>query len=78
MIHTIFRTNTYIMSNMAPQYIDFNGVVWDNWEIYTRKTAIEKKVLFVITGVTGDLVKMYVMIITMPKPAMCVTCVITN
>ena len=59
------------MSNVAPQYLDFNNNGWGDWEKYTQKKAKkEKKVLFVITGVTGELPKkVYIQIITMPKPA---------
>ena len=60
MIHRIFKINTYIMSNVAPQYLDFNNGGWGDWEIYTQKKAKEREVLFVITGVTGELNKMYV------------------
>ena len=47
--------NTYILSNIAPQYELHNKKAWEKWEEYTRTKA--KKIegfLFVITGVTGD------------------------
>ena len=72
MVHKIFKMNTYIMSNIAPQYRAFNSRGWSDLEEYTRKKAKERKVLFVITGVTGELhvpKKKYIQIITMPKPA---------
>ena len=47
------KMNTFILSNMAPQYKIHNNGSWNNWENYTRYKAEEKHVLFVITGVTN-------------------------
>ena len=40
---------------MAPQYQIHNNGPWSDWEQYTRQRAKEEGVLFVITGVTGQL-----------------------
>ena len=57
MTNKIAKTNTFILSNMAPQYVAHNSGPWNNWEKYTRYKAEEKKVLIVITGVTNGLTK---------------------
>ena len=47
--------NTFILSNIAPQYKKHNSPFWDDWEKYARQRAKEEGVLYVITGVTGQL-----------------------
>ena len=48
------QINSFVLSNMAPQHRKHNRIAWKNWEAYTQKKTMDKKVLFVITGVTGD------------------------
>ena len=50
----ISQINSFILSNMAPQYPRHNRKAWKKWEEYTRKKSKEKQYMFVITGVTGD------------------------
>ena len=54
--HLVEIINTYILTNMAPQYSLHNNVAWKKWEEYTREKAMNEVEgpLFVITGVTGD------------------------
>ena len=53
MVEKIPKMNTFIYSNMAPQYETHNTGPWEN---YTRQRArTEKGDLFVITGVAGEL-----------------------
>ena len=47
--------NTFILSNIAPQYTNHNSHSWNDWEKYARQRAKEEGVLYVITGVTGQL-----------------------
>ena len=54
MTSDVSQTNSFILSNMAPQFPDHNRFAWKNWEAYTRKKAEDKKFLLVITGVTGE------------------------
>ena len=55
MTFELAKTNTFILSNMAPQFVKHNQA-WAKWEDYVRKKAEKlKSVLFVITGVTEGL-----------------------
>lgn len=54
MTSPLAKINTFILSNIAPQYKKHNTEVWNNWENYTRNKTMKKGFLFVITGVTGD------------------------
>ena len=51
----ISSLNTFILSNIAPQYSLHNNRSWNDWEKYARERAKEEGVLYVITGVTGQL-----------------------
>ena len=51
----IAKYNTYIMSNIAPQFSTHNNEDWKKWEAYTIRKAENVGVVFVITGVTGQL-----------------------
>ena len=51
----ISSLNTFILSNIAPQYSIHNSRSWNDWENYARGRAKDEKVLYVITGVTGKL-----------------------
>ena len=55
MVTDIPKKNTFILSNIAPQYETHNNHPWNDWEKYARQRAKEEGVLFVITGVTGQL-----------------------
>jgi DNA/RNA endonuclease G (NUC1) len=46
--------NTYIMSNMAPQYGNFNQRIWSWLEDYVRKWAQAEGSIYVITGSVFD------------------------
>lgn len=46
--------NSFIMSNMTPQYCQFNRGVWQILEVLVRHWAAEKKTLYVITGSVLD------------------------
>ena len=50
------KKNTFILSNMAPQYSTHNTHPWNHWEQYVREIAKELNgiQLFVITGVAGQ------------------------
>ena len=54
MTNALAKINTFILSNMAPQYEKHNNA-WADWEEYVRTKAELKGVLFVITGVTEGL-----------------------
>ena len=46
------KMNTFILSNMAPQY-DTHNSYWEKWETYVQAKAEDLAgVIFVITGVT--------------------------
>ncbi len=46
--------NSFIMSNMTPQYCQFNRGVWQILEVLVRSWAGERKTLYVITGSVLD------------------------
>ena len=79
MIHRIFKINTYIMSNVAPQYLDFQltmvGGIWDVKYTQKKQDIFKEKyrtVLFDLwTGVDRrtTVKKCTFKSITMPKPA---------
>jgi endonuclease G len=46
--------NTYILSNMTPQYANFNRSIWARLEGYVRDWARLKGEIFVITGAVFD------------------------
>src|SRR6185503_15650951 len=46
--------NTYMFSNMTPQFSNFNRGIWERLEGHTRKWAKAKKTLFVISGAIFD------------------------
>ena len=63
MTEIIAKANTFILSNMAPQYEKHNRA-WEKWEKYVQKKAKDlASVIFVITGVTKhgnkNQIKMY-------------------
>lgn len=53
MTGNIAKINTFVLSNIAPQYPTHNSKAWANWEDYTHEKAEKHGVVFVITGVTG-------------------------
>lgn len=55
MSHTLTRNvNSFIMSNMAPQYPKFNQVIWKRLEGEVRTWAKSRKSLYVFTGSIFD------------------------
>ena len=52
------QINSFVLSNIAPQYPRHNQIAWNNWEEYTRRRAEAKKPYFwVVTGITGEIKK---------------------
>ena len=52
------QINTFVLSNIVPQYPNHNQIAWKNWEAYTRTKASEKgSHFYVITGITGSIKK---------------------
>ena len=48
------QVNTYIMSNMSPQYCRFNRGVWLSLESLGRKLAVQNETIFVVSGAIFD------------------------
>ena len=46
--------NTYMLSNMAPQFHRFNGGIWSRLERYVREWAQDRGELYVISGSVFD------------------------
>ena len=47
--------NTFILSNVAPQFTTHNSESWAKWEKYAiSKALVTNGVVFVITGITGQ------------------------
>ena len=46
--------NTYVLSNMMPQYGHFNGGIWKTLEASVRAWAIKKRSVLVVTGPIFD------------------------
>ena len=46
--------NSYVFSNIAPQFPNFNRGIWRALEAYVRKLAREHKEVFVMTGAIFD------------------------
>ena len=55
MTNSVHKLNTFILSNMVPQYPIHNNYPWNDWEEYVRQRAREERSLYVITGVAGVL-----------------------
>ena len=55
MTSDLSQINSFVLSNMAPQYPKHNRNAWKNWEMYTRSKAEKMQYLLVITGVTGSI-----------------------
>ncbi len=46
--------NTYMFSNMAPQYANFNRIIWRRLEGFVRDWAKLRGEIFVVTGAVFD------------------------
>jgi endonuclease G len=46
--------NTYVLTNMAPQFGNFNQLIWARLEGYVRDWAVDRDPLFVVTGAIFD------------------------
>jgi DNA/RNA endonuclease G (NUC1)/PKD repeat protein len=55
MTHTLDNANTYLLSNIVPQFGDLNQGPWNNFEQYLHDIAAAgAKELFIITGPAGN------------------------
>jgi endonuclease G, mitochondrial len=48
------QLNTFVLSNMAPQFNPFNGGIWATLEQYVRDWAVDRDPLFVVSGAIFD------------------------
>ena len=48
------QLNTFVLSNMAPQFNPFNGGIWATLEQYVRDWAVDRSPLFVVSGAIFD------------------------
>lgn len=53
-ISSISVWNSFVMSNMTPQYPTFNQGIWRKLEDYVRRWAIENKTAYILTGSVFD------------------------